>query len=95
MKAFANTLLFLLGLLLQVQAQDYRSDLIPKPLRSYASAVIRSSETTVEVKALDEVSYKVKKAITILNNNGEDYGYVTVYYNKSRQVKSIKASIYD
>lgn len=96
MKTRVLTLLVsLTGLFPALAQQDYRADLIPKNLRSYANAVVRSHETTIEVKALDEVSFKVKEAITILNNSGEEYGYVTVYYNKSRQVKGIKASIYD
>ncbi|PSR53581.1 hypothetical protein AHMF7605_08600 [Adhaeribacter arboris] len=96
MRTSIIVLLLIASTLFKARGQEaYRSDLIPKNLRSYANAVIRSNETTVEVKALDEVSYKVKQAITILNNNGEEYGYVTVYYNKSRQVKSLKACIYD
>ncbi len=74
---------------------NYQADLIPKNLRAYANAVVRTHETTVEVKDLDEVYLKVKEIITILNNSGEEYGYITVYYDKSRQIKSLKASVLD
>lgn len=96
MKPYTLTLLLALGSLWPAVAQqEYRADLIPKSLRAYASAVVRTQENVVAVKDLDEVSYQVKEAITILNNSGEQYGYVTVFYDKARQIKSLKASLYD
>ena len=92
---FLSIILISFSSVLGLAQPTYHADLIPKNLRSYASAVVRSHETIVEVKALDEVSYKVKEAITILNNSGEEYGYLTINYNKSHQIKSVRASIYN
>lgn len=76
-------------------AQDYSSSLISKDLLPYASAVVREFNTTVEIKSTDDVIYHVKKAITVLNSNGAEYAHFGVWYNKSIQIRSLKAVIYD
>ena len=74
---------------------NYNADAIPKQLAAYANAVVRNQESITEVKALDQVIYKHKEAITILNGNGAEYAAIAVYYDKSRQLKNLKAAIYD
>ena len=51
---------------------NYDASLIPKDLLPYASAVVRNEEITIEVKDLDNAIYHVKRAITVLNKNGDD-----------------------
>jgi len=74
---------------------DYNVTSIPKTLQAYANAVVRQQETTTEVKALDQVIYKHKEVITILNANGAEYAGIHVYYDKARQIKNLRAAIYD
>ena len=74
---------------------DYNAAAIPKPLQAYANAVVRHQETSTEVKALDQVIYKHKEAITILNANGAEYAGIHIYYDKARQIKNLRAAIYD
>jgi hypothetical protein len=92
-------LTFCLGLLLAFSAasaqQSYDASLIPKELLPYASAVVRNEQITIEVKSLDDVSYHVKKAITVLNKNGDDIAHMAVYYDKTTAIKYIKGYVYN
>ncbi len=69
---------------------NYDASLIPKDLLRYASAVIRNEEITTEVKELDNVSYHVKRVITVLNPNGDNIAHMAIYYDKSIAIKYIK-----
>lgn len=82
------------GLEAQIQL-DLDVDLIPMELRSNANAVIRNEEITMQVIDLDNVIYKKKISITILNSSGEDYAVMVVHYDKSRIVKNLKGNLYD
>ncbi|HEY9000002.1 MAG TPA: DUF3857 domain-containing protein [Mucilaginibacter sp.] len=74
---------------------NYAASLIPKSLLPYASAVVRNEEITVEIKDLDNVSYHLKKAVTVLNKNGDDIAHMAIFYNKSVSIKNIKGVAYD
>lgn len=92
--------IFLLSCLLQccvsVKAQsNYAVNLIPKSLLPYASAIVRNEEITIEIKDLDNVTYHLKKVITVLNKNGDDIAHMVVFYNKSVSIKNIKGVAYD
>jgi len=80
----------------QAEAQHaYEVTRIPKELLPRASAVIRSMEMRVEIKTLDQVSYTMKQVITVLNKNGDSDAAIYIWYNKSRQIKSIRGTMYD
>ncbi|WP_242689148.1 DUF3857 domain-containing protein [Pedobacter sp. SYSU D00535] len=68
---------------------------IPKPLLSRAGAVVRNAETVIEVKDLDEVIYKRKFAITILNESAKEHANVVFEYDKTSSIKSVKGAIYN
>jgi len=74
---------------------NYDASLIPKSLLSYASAVIRNKDETVEVKALDNTIYHIKAAITVLNENGNNLAHISIWHNKSVVIKSVKGTVYD
>jgi transglutaminase-like putative cysteine protease len=88
-------LAWVIALPLRAQELSYHTGLIPKLLQANANAVVRFQESSIEVKALDQVVYKYREAITILNPQGAEYGKITVFYDKSRQIKSLKAAVYD
>ena len=73
----------------------YDASLIPKSLLAHASAVVRNDETTIEVKALDNVVCRIKRVVTVLNKNGDDMAEPDVYYDKITSVKYIKGQIFD
>ncbi|MBS1525578.1 MAG: DUF3857 domain-containing protein, partial [Bacteroidetes bacterium] len=81
---------------LNMQAQNiYDASLIPRELIPYASAVVRNAETTIDVKDMDNVVYHVKKAITVLNKNGDDLARMIIFYNKNTSIRYIKGVAYN
>lgn len=71
----------------------YNAENIPVELKNRASAVIRNMETTVDMRAPENVILSVKKVITILNKNGNDRAALFLFYNKNTAIKSIKGTI--
>lgn len=86
--------ILLLGKLCIAQV-NYDPGLIPKSLLPYASAVVRNKEVTIQVLNTDNTVYHVKNAITVLNKNGDDKARITIWHNKSNQIKYVKGLIYD
>lgn len=85
-----------LALSLQVSGQQsYAVNQIPADLKARAGAVVRNEELTIDVKALNQVDYRYKKAVTILNSSADEEARIMVWYNKTRQIKSLKATIYN
>jgi hypothetical protein len=74
---------------------NYDVSLIPKDLLSHARAVIRNSETTVDIKDLNNVIYHYKYAITILNKNADNLASLAIDHDKIHSIRYIKGSIYD
>ncbi|RZM22249.1 MAG: DUF3857 domain-containing protein [Pedobacter sp.] len=72
---------------------EYATDRISVSLKNRADAVIRDMETTVDMRAPDNMVLNVKKAVTILNKSGDDRASLSIYYNKSTSIKSIKGLI--
>jgi hypothetical protein len=95
MRAVLLTIAVFLLALPGLAQQNYNTDLIPKELLSYASAVVRNSNEGIEVKDLDNATYHIKQAITVLNKNGDNQADMVLYYNKSNTIKYIKGSIYN
>lgn len=74
---------------------DYNVQLIAKELRSRAAVTIRNESVYIEMRAVNDVTHKVKKAITVYNKSGDYYAYIPLYYNKSSVIKSVKGMIYN
>ncbi|MGN6397385.1 MAG: DUF3857 domain-containing protein [Mucilaginibacter sp.] len=75
--------------------KSYDASLIPKDLLPYASSVVRDEEITIEVKDLDNAIYHVKKAITVLNKNGDEDARIVIYHDKSDVIRGVKGIVYD
>ncbi|WP_316737302.1 DUF3857 domain-containing protein [Pedobacter aquatilis] len=83
-------------ILLKTAAQDnYDAELIPSALKSRANATIRNEETTIDMRAPDNVIQTVKQAITVLNKNGENAARLVIFYDKSITIKGIKGEVYN
>lgn len=74
---------------------EYDAEKIPVNLKSRAAAVIRNMETVVDMRAPENVMLKVKKAVTILNKNADERAALSIYYDKSSIIKSIKGLVLD
>jgi transglutaminase-like putative cysteine protease len=95
MKRILIVLPLLLLCTIAIAQNNYDVSLIPKELLPYASAVVRNEEITTEVKDLDNMTYHVKRAVTVLNKNGDDIAHMAVFYNKNTSVKYIKGTTYN
>jgi transglutaminase-like putative cysteine protease len=73
----------------------YKVSDIPKNLLTDAKAVVRNSETTFDITAINKAVMSKKYAITILNQNGLDYSIFAEGYNKFLSVRKIEWNIYD
>lgn len=74
---------------------NYDSDLIPSGLKNRANATIRNEETVIDMRAPDNVILTVKKAVTVLNKNGDDKARLVLFYDKNTSIKSIKGEVYN
>lgn len=81
--------------MLNLTAQSYDVDLIPKELKSYAKAVVRLDERTITINSPSNMVYRIRKATTIFNQANEDLAETVVFYNKTRKIKSLGLTIYD
>lgn len=92
------TLLIFIILAIKGNAQeqpDYNVENIAVALKSRANAVIRNMETTVDMRAPDNVIMNVKKTITVFNKNGEQAAALVLLYNKATSIKGVKGIVMD
>lgn len=95
MKLICTTVFMLVMVTLANAQQNYDVSLISKPLLPYASAVVRNEEINIEVKDDDNTVYHVKRAITVLNKNGDDIARIVLWYNKSNPIRNFKGVTYN
>jgi len=74
---------------------EYPADQISAALKNRANAVIRKMETTVDMRADDNVIMNIKKVVTVLNKNGDTEAETTLFYSKNTVIKYAKGIIYD
>ena len=95
MKYTLLSLLFLVSISTSFAQDNYDASLIPTALKARANATIRNEATVVDMQSLNEVNYTVKKAITILNKNGDNHARLVLFYDKNTAIKSIKGEVYN
>lgn len=78
-----------------LSAQQYAVETIPEGLKSRATAILRQEHISIDMKAENNITETVTRAVTILNKSGEDYGDLTLFYDKSKTIKDIKGLVYD
>lgn len=75
---------------LQVDFSD-----IPEDLEKDANAIIRYKNEEFEVKSNDVGYYTIKFAVTVLNQNGNKFANLAIFYDKFREIKAINGRIYN
>lgn len=95
MRLFIILCCFIAASTLANAQQNYDAGLISKDLLPYAGSVVRNEEVSIEVKDLDNAVYHIKKAITVLNKNGDDDAHIVIYHDKAEIIKNIKGLVYD
>ncbi len=68
---------------------------IDPELKENANAVIRSHDIVIELHSYDNMTIKIKRAITIYNKNGLRHLNPYLYYDPEIRVKSINAFVYN
>ena len=93
------TVLCFIGLAVSVTAKDdklfYPASTISAAMKKDAWAVCREYKHEFELSEFGKANEKVHIVITILNENGDAYGRMTLPYDKSKKVKSITGKFYN
>lgn len=74
---------------------NYPAEAIPQNLKPRANAIVREIETTVDMRAIDQVMLSEKRVVTILNKNGDDHADLDLFYDKSTSIQRVKGQILD
>lgn len=92
-----NKIIFSIGLfpLLSLQAQNYSVSQIPDSLKLNAHAVKRLEELHVTIKSVNKVFVKHKFAITILDEQGDEYASYTNNYSSLEALSNIDGNLFD
>ena len=75
--------------------QFYPFDSIPGHLKKNADAVVRTEQCLYTVTAPGKAVQKMKKAVTLLNEDATYYRYLDIPYDKYSKVNYIKGAVYD
>jgi hypothetical protein len=79
----------------RLAAQSWNVMLIPDSMKKDARAVIREDETILEIKSPARAIMKTHSIITVLNENGNNLGGYTGWYDKFRSLSSVSGTLYD
>jgi hypothetical protein len=85
----------LLGLTVHVSAQSYSVALIPDSLKKGARAVMRENEMILEIKSPEKAVFKERRVFTILNENADNIGGYSSWYDKFTSINWIEGVLYD
>ncbi len=88
-------LIFSFFLLIPKSHGQLDSKSIPKNLISRASATVRDENRSIRMKSPTEMIETGNRVITIHNKSGDNHGAIEFYYNKAKQIKTIKGEIFD
>lgn len=77
------------------QKNSYPINLIPENLKVGVNTVIREQKEAVEISSISRMNIKTYKAVTVFNKSGLSNLEVYEHYDKSRNIKSIEATIYN
>ena len=85
----------LMALTYSLSAQSYNVALIPDSLKKEARAIVREEEYILEIKSPSKAIFKEHTVYTIFNENGDNIGGYTSWYDKLTSINSISGVLYD
>src|ERR1700761_6899269 len=85
----------LVGLGIAARAQTYNVALIPDSLKKGARAVMREEEYVLEIKSPQKAIEKERHVFTILNENADNIGGYSSFYDKFTSINWIDGVLYD
>lgn len=74
---------------------DFNVSEIPENLKEDTNSIIRFRNISIEIESQKQMTIKIETAITIYNELADDFSDLTVYFDKSTQIGSIKAYVFD
>ena len=77
------------------EEQNLSSLSIPKELKENANAIVRLNELVITVEAVDQLTIKQKRIVTVLNKLGKDHIDAYKHYNNDTKITRLSAIIYD
>lgn len=95
MKILYVVIFCILSLNLYAQEHDLKVLSINSELLQNANAVKRFDRQKIFINSLKSVKSIHHYAITVFNQNGDDFAGLVVYYDKMNDVASIKGNLYD
>ena len=95
MRTLCAIMLLLLGMEKARADGDYAISRIPLPLRINANAVLRADDTRFEIISAKETVLRKHYAISILNENGDDWSEMSEIYDRFIDIESIEGTLYD
>lgn len=84
-----------LVIVLNLFSQSYIFDSIPDYLKRGADAVVRTEQCLFTISKPGIATFKVKKAVTLINEFASGYREKSVSYNTFSKVKYLRGAIYD
>ena len=90
-----NLTVLLLGISLNIFPQVYIFDSIPDNLKKRADAVVRSEQCLFTLEKPGTAVMKIRKAITLLNEDADSYRRLRIYYDKYSKVSNLRGTVYD
>jgi len=75
--------------------QSFPVSAIPENLKKNASVVIRKEDNAIQINKIDDITYKKKSVVTILNKDAIPYSIPRISYEKGDNVSNVKVIIYD
>jgi Domain of Unknown Function with PDB structure (DUF3857)/Transglutaminase-like superfamily len=88
-------LMFLLPLIMLAEDKNYAVIWIKPELLKNANMVKRWEEESFQLKNPGEAIYRMKYALTILNENADRYAGFFQHYNKFFEIRHIEGTLYD
>jgi hypothetical protein len=85
----------LLAVSFSLRAQSYNVALVPDSLKKDARAIIREDEYILEIKSPGKAITKSHTVYTIFDENGENIGGYTGWYDKFISINSVTGILYD
>ena len=74
--------------------QPYAASSIPAELRENAHAVVRESREEFIIYRPDAATYRVQHAVTVLNENGDRYANLTIFYDKQHKISDVRGEVF-
>lgn len=75
--------------------EPYAAASIPTELLENAHAVVRESTEEFVIHRPDAATYRVQHAVTVLNENGDQFASLAIFYDKQHKISNVRCEVFD